>query len=92
MAARFAGAAVYDDVHAFIAEHFAFRDAGTYDAAAIFAAMSRDKKASAGSVALILAHALGDVRVVPTPLDARLEADVADYVGAEDFFGSSPTR
>lgn len=80
--------AVYDEVHAFIAQFFAFRAAGSYDAAAIFAAMARDKKASAGSVALILAHALGDVRVVPTALDAGLEADVAEYVRAEDVFAA----
>ena len=80
--------AVYDDVHAFIAEFFAFRAAGTYDAAALLAAMTRDKKASSGNVALILAHALGDVRVVPTPLDAEFESDVADYVRAEDVFAA----
>jgi 3-dehydroquinate synthase len=80
--------AVYDDVHAFAAECFAFRGAGPYDAAAIFAAMARDKKAAAGSVALILAHGLGDVRVVPTALDAQLEADIADYVRAEDVFAA----
>jgi 3-dehydroquinate synthase len=80
--------AVYDEVHAFIAEFFAFRAAGAYDAASILAAMTRDKKASAGSVALILAHALGDVRVVPTALDADLEADIVDYVRAEDVFAA----
>src|SRR5947209_3236564 len=78
--------AVYDEVHAFVAERFAFRSAGAYDAASLISAMRRDKKASAGSVALILAHALGDVRVVPAPLDAQLEADVARYLGAEDVF------
>jgi 3-dehydroquinate synthase len=78
--------AVYEDVHAFIARCFAFRPARAYDAAAIVAAMKRDKKASAGSVALFLPHALGDVRVVPTPLDATLEAVIADYVAAEDVF------
>jgi 3-dehydroquinate synthase len=80
--------AVYDEVHAFIAESFAFRGAGSYDATAILAAMARDKKASAGSVALILAHALGDVRVVPTALDARLLTDIGDYVRAEDVFAA----
>jgi 3-dehydroquinate synthase len=78
--------AVYDDVHAFIARAFAFRPARAYDAASLAAAMKRDKKAAAGSVALILPHALGDVRVVPTPLDAKLEAVIADYVAAEDVF------
>jgi 3-dehydroquinate synthase len=78
--------AVYDEVHAFIGAVFAFRGAGAYDAAAILAAMARDKKASAGSVALILAHALGDVRVVPTALDADLAADIREYVRAEDVF------
>ena len=80
--------AVYDEVHGFIAESFAFRGAGGYDAAAILAAMARDKKASGGSVALILAHALGDVRIVPTALDARLLTDIGDYVRAEDVFAS----
>jgi 3-dehydroquinate synthase len=80
--------AVYDEVHAFVAQCFAFRGAGPYDAAAIFAAMARDKKAAGGSVALILARGLGDVRVVPTALDAQLEADVADYVRAEDVFAA----
>ena len=78
----------YDDVHAFIAEFFAFRGAGPYDAAAILAAMTRDKKAAAGSVALILAHALGDVRVVPTAFDAQLAADIVDYVRTEDVFAA----
>jgi 3-dehydroquinate synthase len=78
--------AVYDDVHAFVARCFAFRPARGYDAASIVTAMRRDKKAAAGTVALVLAHALGDVRVVPTPLDARLEALIADYVAAEDVF------
>ena len=55
---------------------------------AIFAAMTRDKKAAAGSVALILAHALGDVRVAATVLDASLEADIVDYVRAEDVFAN----
>jgi 3-dehydroquinate synthetase len=80
--------AVYDDVHAFIAERFAFRTAGPYDAAAILAAMARDKKAAAGSVALILAHALGDIRVVPTALDGQLETDLREYVRAEDVFAA----
>ena len=80
--------AVYDDVHAFVARCFAFRPARAYDAAAIVTAMRRDKKAAAGSVALILPHALGDVRVVPTPLDATLETIVADYVAAEDVFAA----
>jgi 3-dehydroquinate synthase len=79
---------VYEEVHAFIAERFAYRGAGSYDAAAIFAAMTRDKKASGGRIALILAHALGDVRVVPSVLDARLEADIRDYVRAEDVFAA----
>jgi 3-dehydroquinate synthase len=78
--------AVYSDVHAFVARCFAFRPARVYDAASIVTAMKRDKKAAAGTVALVLAHALGDVRVVPTPLDARLEALIADYVAAEDVF------
>ena len=80
--------AVYDGVHAFVARHFAFRPNRAYDAAAIVTAMRRDKKAAAGSVALILPHALGDVRVVPTPLDATLERIVADYVAAEDVFAA----
>jgi 3-dehydroquinate synthase len=80
--------AVYEEVHAFIAECFAFRAAGSYDGAAILGAMTRDKKAAAGSVALILAHALGDVRVVPTALDAELAADIRDYVRAEDVFAA----
>lgn len=77
---------VYEEVHAFIAECFAVRVARPYDAAAIVAAMHRDKKASAGTIALVLAHALGDVRVVPSALDARLEAEIGDYVRAEDVF------
>ena len=80
--------AVYDDVHAFVAERFAFRPAASYDAATILAAMARDKKAAAGSVALILAHALGDVRVVPTALDGQLEADLREYVRAEGVFAA----
>jgi 3-dehydroquinate synthase len=76
--------AVYDEVHTFIARCFAVRPERTYDAAAVVAAMRHDKKAVAGTVALILAHALGDVRVVPTALDARLEALVADYIARED--------
>jgi 3-dehydroquinate synthase len=80
--------AVYDDVHAFLAERFAFRNAGPYDAAAIRAAMARDKKAAAGRIALILAHALGDVRVVPAALDAELERDLRDYIRTEDAFAA----
>ncbi|HEY0393195.1 MAG TPA: hypothetical protein VGD01_01745 [Candidatus Elarobacter sp.] len=79
---------VYEEVHAFIAERFAVPVARPYDAAAIFAAMTRDKKASAGGIALILAHALGDVRVVPAALDARLEAEIRDYVRSEDVFAA----
>jgi 3-dehydroquinate synthase len=80
--------AVYDEVHAFIAECFAFHTARPYDAPALLAAMRRDKKAAAGSVALILAHALGDVRVDPTALDAALEADILEYLRAEDVFAT----
>ena len=79
---------VYEDVHAFIAERFAFRAARPYDAAAIFAAMTRDKKASGGRIALVLAHALGDVRIVPAALDARLEAEIRDYLRTEDVFAA----
>ena len=78
--------AVYEEVHAFIARSFAFHPAHAYDAGAIVTAMRRDKKAAAGSVALILAHALGDVRVVPTALDAKLEGAIADYLATEDAF------
>jgi len=77
---------VYDAVHAFLARRFAHALRAPYDAAAIVAAMSRDKKASAGSVALILAHGFGDVRVVPIPLDAQLEADVGRYIASDDIF------
>jgi 3-dehydroquinate synthase len=76
----------YEAVHAFVARFFAYRPARRYDAGALFAAMKRDKKAGAGTVALILPHALGDVRVVPTPLDERLEALLAEYLAAEDIF------
>jgi 3-dehydroquinate synthase len=76
----------YDAVHAFVARCFAYRPERRYDAGALFAAMKRDKKAAAGTVALILAHGLGDVRIVPTPLDAGLEALIAEYVATEDVF------
>jgi len=80
---------VYEEVHAFIAGGFALRVVPPYDAPAVLAAMARDKKASTGSVALILAHALGDVRVVPTALDAALEADIREYVRTDDLFATA---
>jgi 3-dehydroquinate synthase len=80
--------AVYERVHAFIARFFAYRPARRYDAAALVEAMGRDKKAAGGSVALILAHDLGDVRIVPTALDAKLASLVGDYVAGEDAFAA----
>ena len=79
-------AAVYRRMHEFIAEHFAFTVAEPYDADAVFETMRRDKKAAAGSVSLILPHSLGDVRIVPTPLDDRLRSIVADYIARDDIF------
>lgn len=79
-------ASVYDAVHAFLGRRFAYAVGAPYDAAAIVAAMSRDKKAAAGSVDLILAHGFGDVRVVPVSLGAQLEADIARYIESEDIF------
>ena len=80
--------AVYERVHAFIARFFAYRPARRYDAAALVEAMGRDKKAAGGTVALILAHDLGDVRIVPTALDAKLASLVGDYVAGEDAFAA----
>lgn len=70
----------FEDVHDFIAEHFALTLRRSVTASDLVAKMRRDKKASGNSVLLVLPAGIGDLRLVPTPVDERLETLIADYL------------
>ncbi len=76
----------YAQVHRFLAAAFALRPAAAYGAAGLLEAIRRDKKAASGSVKLILPYGCGDVRVVSTAIDAKLEAHIDAYLRTDDIF------
>jgi 3-dehydroquinate synthase len=78
--------ATYGDIHRFLHAAFSRPLPAAYDAPGVLAAMRRDKKAIAGTVSLILPHGLGDVRIVPTAIDAQLESHIAEYLRSDDIF------
>jgi len=57
-----------------------------YDASGIIERIRLDKKAVAASVELILPAAPGDVRIVPTAIDADLHDAIAGYLNRFDIF------
>jgi len=79
--------AAYAEVHRFLKTAFAVNLPAAYDAPRLIAAMRRDKKASDGTINVILPYGLGDVRVVETALDAELEAEIGEYLRTDDIFG-----
>ena len=76
----------YAYVHAFLKQTFARGVDRSYDAPSLIAAMKRDKKAAAGSVSLILPHAIGQLEIVPTAIGKELEALIAGYLRTDDIF------
>ena len=53
-------------------------------ASELIEASRRDKKVAEGKVNLILLRTAGDLRIVPTPFDAQLEREVAQYLEKQD--------
>ena len=78
----------YDEIHRFLKATFSRRPPAAYDAARLIAAIRRDKKASDGTVNLILPAGLGDVRVVSAAIDAELASAIGDYLRTDDIFGT----
>ncbi len=70
----------FEKVHRFLAKDFLTRVAVRPDPADIFARLKRDKKVRDGKVQLILMWKPGDLRIVPTDLDQRLEDEILSYV------------
>lgn len=73
-------------IHALLAEWFSLEVAHDYDARKLLESMRRDKKATGSSVTLILPRAIGDLRLVLTPLDEALSELVEDYINRHDIF------
>jgi 3-dehydroquinate synthase len=71
---------IFEDVHGFVREHFSLSLRREVLAADLLAKMRRDKKASGNTVQLVLAAGIGDVRLVPTAVDERLENVLSDYL------------
>jgi 3-dehydroquinate synthase len=78
--------ATFDDVHAFVQRHFRFTLSRRVTAAELIAASRRDKKATGGTVNLILLERPGSLKIVPVPFDAALEQQVAEYLDEFDAF------
>jgi 3-dehydroquinate synthase len=70
----------FDRIHRFLAESFLPHVGVPPDPADIFARLRRDKKVREGKVHLILMGKPGDLRIVPTDLDRRLEAEICSYM------------
>jgi len=70
----------FEDLHDFIAERFALTLRRKVTAGDLVAKMRRDKKVTGSSVQLVLAAGVGDMRLVPTPVDERLETLISDYL------------
>jgi 3-dehydroquinate synthase len=78
----------YADLHRFLARTFRIDVKRAYSADDIVNAMRRDKKAVAGEVALILPHRIGELAIVPSPIDATLTGFIADYLATQDLFAA----
>jgi 3-dehydroquinate synthase len=76
----------FERVHGLVDRIFTRRVVRDYDAAGLVDRIRLDKKSAAGSVDLILPAAAGDVRIVRTPIDARLTDDIASYLREYDVF------
>jgi len=74
----------YDLIHGFIRKHFAHRIAQAVSARDLIDASRRDKKVADGKVNLILLRRCGDLQIVPTIFDARLEDEVQRYLAQKD--------
>jgi len=78
--------AIFTRVHALLAQWFSLEVAHEYDARTVVESMGRDKKASGKNVTLILPKGMGDLQLVPTPLDDELVRLVAGYIKRHDIF------
>jgi 3-dehydroquinate synthase len=79
--------ATYAEIHRFLKAVFSREVPAAYDTPQLIAAMRRDKKAVNGTINVILAWGLGDVRVVPAAIDAELASQVDEYLRSDDIFG-----
>lgn len=73
-------------IHELLARWFSLDVRHEYDAQTLLESMRRDKKASGKNVTLILPRAMGDLQLVPTPLDGDLVQLVAEYIKRYDIF------
>lgn len=76
----------YRIIHDFIAKHFHQKVKASYSAEALIQGMKRDKKAAAGNVSLILLRKPGEVEIVTTPLDEKLQNFIQEYLHRENVF------
>jgi len=74
----------YARAHALISKHYSFVAKRTFDSDGILAAMRRDKKASSGSVQLILPDRIGQLRIFPTPLDSHFKFELEKYLASDN--------
>lgn len=81
--------ATFEGVHACIARHFSLKVNASYGAAGIASRMKRDKKATGATVTLVLPAALGDLRLVPTEVNGKLQALIAEYLASYDIFSQA---
>ncbi len=72
--------AEYDSIHAFIRKHFAHRLTQPVSAQELIDTTRRDKKVADGKVNLILLRTAGELKIVPTAYDARLQQEVERHL------------
>ena len=78
--------ATFERVHDCMMRHFALNLNSPYDAAGLANGMKRDKKAAGAHVTLVLPAGIGDLRLVPTVIDGKLEAVIAEYLASYNIF------
>jgi 3-dehydroquinate synthase len=74
----------YDSIHIFIRKHFTHRLPQAVSARELIDASRRDKKVADGKVNLILLRTIGELQIVPTVFDARLEEEVGRHLDQKD--------
>ena len=70
----------FQEVHVFLARHFAWKLPSGFSVDELIDGTRRDKKVADGKVNLVLPDRIGGLRIVPTAYDDALVSDVGDYL------------
>jgi 3-dehydroquinate synthase len=82
----------YARAHALISKHYSFAARRKFDSDGILAAMRRDKKASSGSVQLILANRIGQLGIFPTLIDDNFKLKLDKYLNSDNICQNTTAR